>query len=279
MVLRGGDFGLSLAARRKKTKTARSGKRGEAEHIAPAEGHRQRRREQRGEHRAGIAGAGEPERNALLLRRIPIGHHRQRDGEGCARDAEREAQREHLGEAMQPELPGGEQACDHDKLHHEAGASRVPLTNQDAVDDAQQRPGEDRRRDHQAFLAGIEMQVFGDEDRQRSEQHPDGEAQIEIEETGDKSGKMTRFEKRAFHGYGSQFQRIALPDLIRMRTAISSQENWIVATAARHYATINRPGLATAPMLSPSKARANRVAPQQARKDYGGCCLCFIAIF
>jgi len=35
-----------------------------------------------------------------------------------------------------------------------------------------------------------------------------------------------------------------------MRTAISSQENWIVTTAARHYATINRRGLSTRRCLS-----------------------------
>jgi len=44
------------------------------------------------------------------------------------------------------------------------------------------------------------------------------------QETGDKSGEMTGFEKRALHGYGSQLQRTAPPDLIRMRTAIGSLE-------------------------------------------------------
>ena len=42
------------------------------------------------------------------------------------------------------------------------------------------------------------MQVLGDENRQWAEQHPDREAQIEIQEAGDESRQMTRFEKSAF---------------------------------------------------------------------------------
>ena len=256
-------FGAVLGREEKEDEHRDERQCGEAEHVAPAESHRQSRREQRGEHRPGIAGARESQRKALLLSGIPIGHHRQSDSERGAGDAEHQAQRKNLREAMQPEHPGAEQARNHDQLHHDAGPPGVPLTNQDSVADPQQRPREDGRRDHQAFLAGIEMQVVGDENRQWPKQHPDREAEIEIKETGDESREIASFEKRAFHGYGSQFQRTALPDLIRMRTAISSLENWIAATAARHYATFNRPGESARRCPYPSKVCANMVARQR----------------
>ena len=47
-------------------------------------------------------------------------------------------------------------------------------------------------------------------------------------------GRWPDFEESAFHENGSQVQRIALPDTIRMRTAIGPRRNPIVENAARH---------------------------------------------
>ena len=82
-------------------------------------------------------------------------------------------------------------------------------SDEHAVDDAQHRAGEHRRRDHQALLRGVEMQVFGDEDGERSEDHPDHEADVEIEERCDKRGQMPGAKKSAVHG-----RRLSIPALI-----------------------------------------------------------------
>ena len=95
--------------------------------------------------------------------------------------------------------PEREQAGDDDRLHDDAGQARLEDIGEEAVDDAQRRAGEHRRRDHQALLAGVEMQVLGDEDRQRSEHHPDHEADIEIEKGGDERGQMARAEETPVH--------------------------------------------------------------------------------
>ena len=71
----------------------------------PAEGDGERRREQRGQHRAGIAGAGDAERQALMLRRIPARGQRQGDGEGGAGDAQHHAERQRRFEALDAEGP------------------------------------------------------------------------------------------------------------------------------------------------------------------------------
>ncbi len=44
------------------------------------------------------------------------------------------------------------------------------------------------------------MQVFGDEDGERSEDHPDHETDIEIEECSDKRGQVPGAQKSAVHG-------------------------------------------------------------------------------
>ena len=40
------------------------------------------------------------------------------------------------------------------------------------------------------FLTGVEVQGLGDRDAQRSQDHPDHEAKVEIEERGQKGGRM-----------------------------------------------------------------------------------------
>ena len=131
--------------------------------------------------------------------------------------------RQHLGESVEAEHPGRQQAGDDDQLHEQADAAGIPLADQNAVDHAQCRARQHGERHHQALLAGIEAEVLGDEDRQGAEQHPDREAEVEIQEAGDEGRQMTRFEESAFfHGCGTRVQRKGAAGLFRMRTAISS---------------------------------------------------------
>ena len=50
------------------------------------------------------------------------------------------------------------------------------------------------------------MQVLGDEDGERSEDHPDHEADVEIEKGGDERGQMPGAKKSAVHG-----RRLSIP--------------------------------------------------------------------
>ncbi len=64
-----------------------------------------RGREQRVEHDAHIAGAGDPHHHALILRRIPAAGLRQRHRERGAADAEREPEQLDRQLAGQSEVP------------------------------------------------------------------------------------------------------------------------------------------------------------------------------
>src|ERR1035437_5179314 len=66
------------------------------EHVVPAERLRQRRREQRREHGAGIARPSDAERRALVLRWIPARGERQRDRERCPGHAKEHAEDQYL---------------------------------------------------------------------------------------------------------------------------------------------------------------------------------------
>ena len=75
------------------------------------------RREQGGEHGAGIAGAGDAQRRALVLGRIPARGQRQRHREGGAGDAEHEAEQQHLARSCStPNDQAASKAGDHDDL-------------------------------------------------------------------------------------------------------------------------------------------------------------------
>ena len=79
------------------------------QHVVPAERDGEGRREERREHGAGIAGAGDAERSALMLRRIPARGEWQGHGEGSACHAEHDADEQYLSEGMNAEEPGEEE--------------------------------------------------------------------------------------------------------------------------------------------------------------------------
>ena len=71
------------------------------------------------------------------------------------------------------------------------GQARLDLVDQHAHDDAQQRTGQYRRRHHQAFLRRRQTQVGSDLHRERAQQHPDHEAQVEIEKCREQRGLVS----------------------------------------------------------------------------------------
>ena len=165
---------------------------GEANDIDPAERRRQSRREQRGEDRPGIAGPGDAERDALILRGIPARGQWQGDGERGAGDPKDHAEKKNSRVGMDAHIPEGEQAEDDRQLADQTCALGLEAVDQHAVDDAQKGARQDRQRDHQALLRGIEMKVIGDLHRQRPQDDPHHEAHVEV--------KKGRKERRPMPG-------------------------------------------------------------------------------
>ncbi len=159
-----------------------------------------------------------------MLRRVPVGHHRQCDGERRAGDAEQNPERQRLGKRVDAQHPGREQPEDDDELHGDRRAPRLPLADEHAVGDAQDRACKHRRCDHQSLLAGVEIEIAGDQDGERPEQHPRRKAHVEIEKAGDQGRQMARLEESAFHNAARKLSAETLPDPIRRRAAISSRD-------------------------------------------------------
>ena len=113
-----------------------------------------------------------------------------------AGDAEHGGQEQGLGEGMNPQLPGQEHAANDDQLADNAGLLRPEAVDKHAVDHAQEGAGQGRGGDHQALLGGVEVKIGPDQDRQRPEQHPDHEADVEIQERGEQGGRMARLQHR-----------------------------------------------------------------------------------
>ncbi len=67
--------------------------------------------------------------------------------------------------------------------------------DEDAHDDAQQRPGQHRHRDHQPLLGVRQAEILGDPDRQRAEHDPDHEGQVEIEKGGQERGRVAGLQE------------------------------------------------------------------------------------
>ncbi len=97
---------------------------GQAEHIVPAEDRRQHRGEQRRQHGAGVARAGDAHGLALMFRRIPLRGQRQRHGEGGASHAEEQAEQQRLLIAVNAVQPGHQQGNDDHALAEQPGGLR-----------------------------------------------------------------------------------------------------------------------------------------------------------
>ena len=167
----------------------------DTEDIDPAEGGSQTRREQRGQRRARVAGAGNAHRRALMFGRIPARGQRQRGGEGSAGDAEEEAENQHFGVGMHADLPGVGHGGDHDDLTDDRRLLGRQAIDQNAHDDAQQRAGQHRGGDHHALFGMRQAEILGDADAERAEDDPDHEGQIEVEKGREQRRRMAGLQE------------------------------------------------------------------------------------
>ena len=175
---------------------------GKAKHRVPPEHDGEAGGEQRREHGARIAHSGKPHRLALMLGRVPAAGEGQCDRKAGPGKAEHYPQRERAGEAGNPHQPSAEQPGDDDHLADRAGALGTDAVDKQAVDDAQQRPGERRHRDHQPLLRRAEAEVGGDRGREWAEDDPHHEGEVEIHKGCDQrrpvpAGPEIRFGRRS----------------------------------------------------------------------------------
>ncbi len=96
---------------------------------------------------------------------------------------------------MYAKVPGcGEGDDDHD-LADQASRLGRQAVDQDAHGKAQDCPGQDRRGHHQAPLLCAQLQVGSNLHRQRAQQVPDHEAEVEIQKCGEQRGTCPDFQK------------------------------------------------------------------------------------
>ncbi|MNJ52183.1 hypothetical protein D3C77_475060 [compost metagenome] len=175
------------------------GDHGKAEYIVPAKACGQHGRKQGGEHCAGIACTGNAHGLALVLGRVPLRGQRQRDGKRGAGHTQEYAQQQRLLIAVDAQVPGAEQRHDDNHLANQAGGLGRQAIHQHPHDKAQDGPRQDRRGHHQAALLGGQLQVGGDLHRQRAQQVPDHETQVEIQKGGEQRGDMPGLPETRIH--------------------------------------------------------------------------------
>ncbi len=142
--------GGSLARTANATHTSATGMSARPNTACQPYASREAGREQRGEHRAGVAGARDPHRQALALRRVVAAGERQGDREARARDAEQDADAEQ-GAVARRELPAGDEREDHEGHRAQADAARAVAIAEQAEHDPEDGRGEQRHGDHQAL--------------------------------------------------------------------------------------------------------------------------------
>jgi hypothetical protein len=120
-----------------------------------------------------------------VLRRVPAGGERQRHRERGSRETQDHAKQQRPGEALDTGEPGRHEAGDHQNLRTDTDPSGTEAVNQQTQRKPKERPRQDRRRDHQAFVCGVQGQLLGDSHAERAEQHPHHEAEVKIQERGE----------------------------------------------------------------------------------------------
>jgi hypothetical protein len=175
---------------------------GDAVHGLPAELLRQRRREQHGQHGAAVAGAGNAHGQALVLGRVPARTQRQRHAEAGAGDAQQHAHGQHRVVAVDQEEAEAQRRDDQRHLH-QRGVLAPDVLRQHAERETHQRTGQDGHRDHETLLCRRQAEALADEGRHGAVQHPDGKAEVEVEEGGEQGGPVAGLGKglEGAHGW------------------------------------------------------------------------------
>jgi len=86
--------------------------------------------------------------------------------------------------------PGDGEAGQHEDLSDHSGLLGPDAIDHHPGDEAQQGAGQHRHGDHETLLGRVEPEIPGDGHAQRPEQHPDHEAEIEIEEGGEQGRRV-----------------------------------------------------------------------------------------
>src|ERR1019366_2074819 len=119
----------------------------------------------------------DPERDALVLRRIPPRRERRSDGEGGPGHAQHNADRENAGKAVDPNEPGQQQSRHDGHLADQAGELWLDVV------------------DHEALLARVKSEIRGDLNSEWTQNDPNHEGHVEVEEGGEECRRVSRFYK------------------------------------------------------------------------------------
>ena len=130
-----------------------------------------------------------------MLGRIPARSQRQCDRKCGAGEAEQDAEREQAFVSIEPAQPRPCECTQHDDLADGAGLFRLEVIDQYAHDNAQHGAGEQGRGHHQTLLHRRQSEIGRDLHGQRTEQHPDHEAHVKVEEGRQQRGKVSRLEE------------------------------------------------------------------------------------
>ncbi len=98
-------------------------------------------------------------------------------------------------EAVDAEEPGDAKTREHQHLADDPGALGAQVVDQQAHEHPQKGACEIRDGHHQALLRRVQVKVGGHQHRQRPQQHPDHEAEVEIEEGREQGGCVARLHE------------------------------------------------------------------------------------
>ena len=143
---------------------------------------------------------GDAERHALMLRRIPSGGERQGDGEGGAGEAEHHAHKQRARRSC---------GCPSNQAVRSPAITTIcaPMPTRLARKRSTSTPSTTRKSAPartgiatiRPFCAGSRCRSAGDRDAERAEQHPDHEAEVEIEEGGKQGRQVPGLEEALAH--------------------------------------------------------------------------------
>ena len=91
--------------------------------------------------------------------------------------------------------PADQQRRERERQPGEAGAPAADAIGEDAEHRPEERAAEQRHGDQQALLRGAHAELLAQKRRQRSENHPHHEADVEIEQRRDERRRVAGFKK------------------------------------------------------------------------------------
>ena len=138
-----------------------------------------------------------------MLRRIPAAGERQRDREARAGHAEQQTDGVEVPEVMR-ELPAEHQRHERQREPDQPGAPAADAIAEDPEHGPEERSAEQRHRDEQAALGGGERELVAQERRQRPEQDPHHEADVEVHQRRHQRRQVAALQKAAVGSHRSR---------------------------------------------------------------------------